>query len=80
MVQRKIDRNQSELGIVTLDSNIPKDHISHCSGFIEEVYLTLNIEEPKKESTRVLTHIIYVKLLFYEKIEHIESLRYIADM
>ena len=39
MVQRKIDKNQSKLGIVTLDSNIPKDHISRfVVEFIEEVF------------------------------------------
>ena len=50
MVKRKNDRNQSKLGIVTLDSNIPKDHISRfVVDFIKEVYLMLNIKEPKKE-------------------------------
>ena len=49
MVKRKNDRNQTKLGIVTLDSNIPKDHISRfVVDFIEEVYLMLNIKEPKK--------------------------------
>ncbi|MEE0024264.1 hypothetical protein [Methanobrevibacter sp.] len=33
MVQRKIDKNQTKLGIVTLDSNIPEDCIfSFCCG------------------------------------------------
>ena len=52
MVKRKNDINQSKLGILTLDSNIPKDHISRfVVDFIEEVYLMLNIKEPKKERT-----------------------------
>ena len=50
MVQRKIDENQTKLGIVTLGSNIPKDHISRfVVGFIKEVYPMLNIEEPKNK-------------------------------
>ena len=40
MVKRKMNKNQSKLGIVTLDSNIPKDHISRfVVDFIDEVYL-----------------------------------------
>ena len=63
MVQRKIDKNQSKLGIVTLDSNIPKDHISRfVVDFIEEVYLMLNIKEPKKERTWLFTYWFYVKI------------------
>ena len=50
MVKRKMNKNQSKLGIMTLDSNIPKDHISRfVVDFIEEVYPMLNINESKKK-------------------------------
>lgn len=53
MVQRKIDKNQSKLGIITLDMNIPKDHISRfVVDFIEEFYPSLNIKKPKKKKRR----------------------------
>ena len=82
MVKRKIDKNQSKLGIVTLDSNIPKDHISRfVVDFIDEVYPMLNIEEPKKKKGRESLPIdSMLKLLVYAKIEHVESAKYIADM
>ena len=82
MVQRKIDKNQSKLGIVTLDSNIPKDHISRfVVDFIDEVYPMLNIKEPKKKKGREPLPIdSMLKLLVYAKIEHVESAKYIADM
>lgn len=82
MVQRKIDKNQSKLGILTLDSNIPKDHISRfVVDFIEEVYPMLNIKEPKKKKGRESLPIgSMLKLLVYAKIEHVESTKYIADM
>ena len=82
MVQRKINNNQSKLGIVTLDSNIPNDHISRfVVDFIDEVYPMLNIEEPKKKKGRESLPIdSMLKLLVYAKIEHVESAKYIADM
>ena len=49
MVKRKFDKNQSKLGIKTLDWNIPKDHISRfVVDFIEDVFPLLEIGEPKK--------------------------------
>ena len=82
MVQRKIDKNQSKLGIITLDMNIPKDHISRfVVDFIEEVYPMLNIKESKKKKGRESLPIdSMLKLLVYAKIEHVESAKYIADM
>ena len=50
MVKRKFDKNQSKLGIKTLDWNIPKDHISRfVVDFIEDVFPHLEINEPKKK-------------------------------
>lgn len=82
MVQRKIDMNQSKLGIVTLDCNIPEDHISRfVVDFIDEFYPMLNIEEAKKKKGREFLPIgSMLKLLFYAKIEHMEGSNYIADM
>ena len=52
MVKRKFDKNQSKLGIKTLDWNIPKDHISRfVVDFIEDVFPLLEIDEPKKKMT-----------------------------
>ena len=67
---------------MTLDSNIPKDHISRfVVDFIEEVYLMLNIKEPKKKKGRDSLPIdSMLKLLVYAKIEHVESAKCIADM
>ena len=82
MVKRKIDKNQSKLGIVTLDCNIPEDHISRfVVDFIEEVYPMLNIKEPKKKKgCDSLPVNSMLKLLVYAKIGHVESAKYIADM
>ena len=79
MVQRKIDKNQSKLGIVTLDSNIPKDHISRfVVDFIEEVFPMLNIEKPKKKKGRDSFPLVsMLKLLVYAKIQHVESAKII---
>ena len=53
MVKWKINKNKSKLVIVTLDSNIPEDHISRfVVDFIDEVYPMLNIKEPKKKKRR----------------------------
>ena len=82
IVKRKINKNYSKLGIVTLDSNIPKEHISRfVVDFIEEVYPMLNIKESKKKKGRESLPInSLLKLLVYAKIEHVESAKYIADM
>ena len=50
MVKRKFDKNQTKLGIKTLDWNVPKDHISRfVVDFIEDVSLLLEIDESKKK-------------------------------
>ena len=50
MVKRKTVKEQSKLGIKTLDCNVPRNHISHfVVDFIEEVYLILKINEAKKK-------------------------------
>lgn len=47
---KKIDKNQVELIIKTYDYNVPKDYISRfVVDFIDEVYLMLNIKNPKKK-------------------------------
>ena len=49
MVKRKFDRNQTKLGIKTLDWNVPENHISRfVVEFVEEVFPLLNIKESKK--------------------------------
>ena len=82
MIKRNIIKNQSKLSIVTLDNNIPEDHISRfVVDFIEEVYPSLNIKEPKNKKGRGTFPIdSMLKLLVYSKIEHVESAKYIADM
>lgn len=82
MVQIRINKNQSKLGILTLDCNIPKDHISRfVVDFIDEAYPMLNIKEPKKKKGRESLPIdSMLKLLVYAKIEHVESAKYIVDM
>ena len=68
------------MGIITLDCNIPEDHISHfVVDFIDEVYLILNIKKPKNKKRRVPLSIdSMLKLLVYSKIEHVESAKHIA--
>ena len=82
MVKRKFDKNQSKLGIKTLDWNIPKDHISRfVVDFIEDVFPLLEIGESKKKKGRDSLPIdSMLKLLVYAKIEHRDSARIIADM
>ena len=53
MVKRKFNKNQTKLGIKTLDWNVPKDHISRfVVDFIEDVFPLLEIDEPKKKKRR----------------------------
>ena len=50
MVKRKFDKNQSKLGIKTLDWNVPEDHISRfVVDFIEDVFPRLGTDEPNKK-------------------------------
>ena len=82
MVKRKFDKNQSKLGIKTLDWNVPKDHISRfVVDFIEDVFPLLEIDEPKKKKGRDSLPIdSMLKLLVYAKIQHIDRTSIIADM
>ena len=53
MVKRKLNKNQTKLGIKTLDWNVPANHISRfVVEFIEEVFPLLNIKESKKKKWR----------------------------
>ena len=82
MVKRKFDRNQTKLGIKTLDWNVPENHISRfVVEFVEEVFPLLNIKEPKKKKGRDSLPIdSMLKLLIYAKIQHIDRTSIIADM
>lgn len=79
---KKIDRNQTELSIKTYDYNIPKDYISRfVVDFIKEVYPILGINENKKKRGRPSYPLCsMLKLIFYAKIDHIESARVINEM
>ena len=53
MVKRNFTKEQSKLGIRTLDYDVPGNHISRfVVDFIEEVFPILNIKEPKKKKGR----------------------------
>ena len=82
MVKRKFDKNQTKLGIKTLDWNVPKDHISRfVVDFIEDVFPLLEIDEPKKKKRREpLPLDSMLKLFVYAKIQHIDRTSIIADM
>ena len=82
MVKRISAREQSKLGIKTLDCNVPENHISRfVVDFIEEVFPMLNIEKPKKKKGRDSFPLVsMLKLLVYAKIQHVESAKIIADM
>ena len=50
MVKRKFDKNQSKLGINTLDLNVPEDHISRfVVDFIEDVFLDWKLMSLRKK-------------------------------
>ena len=82
MVKRKFDKNQTKLGIKTLDWNVPKDHISRfVVDFIEDVFPLLEIDETKKKKGRESLPLdSMLKLLIYAKIQHIDRASIIADM
>ena len=82
IVKRNFAKEQSKLGIRTLDYDVPGNHISRfVVDFIEEVFPILNIKEPKKKKGRDSLPIVsMLKLLVYAKIDYIESARIIADM
>lgn len=82
MANRKIDKNQTELGIRTYDFNVPQDHISRfVVDFVEKYYPILGIEEStSKDGAPAFPPCSMLKLLVYSKIDHIESARIIADM
>ncbi|WP_297980870.1 transposase [uncultured Methanobrevibacter sp.] len=85
MVKNNNYENQSKLGIVTLDSAVPKNHIArYVVKFIDECYDFLQIPKKNKKSKKggrpAFSQKEMFKLLIYAKIEHIESAKYIADM
>ena len=82
MAKRKFNKNQTKLGIKTLDWNVPKKHTSRfVVEFIEEVFPMLNIKESKKKKGRDALPIdSMLKLLIYAKIQHIDRTSVIADM
>ena len=53
MVKRRLNKNQTKLGIKTLDWNVPANHISRfVVEFVEDVFSLLNIKESKKKKWR----------------------------
>ena len=82
MLSKKINKNQTELGIRTHDFNVPKDYISRfVVDFIEECYSILGIKENKKKWDMSSYPICsMLKLLIYAKIDYIESSRVIEEM
>ena len=63
IVKRKFDKNQTKLGIKTLDWNVPKNHVSHfVVEFVEEVFPLLNIKEPKKRNEGIPSCRFHVKI------------------
>ena len=82
MVSKKIDKNQTKLGIITHDFNVPEDHISRfVVDFIEENYHKLGISENTKKDCRPsYPPCSMLKLLVYAKIDHVESTRMIEEL
>lgn len=85
MVSKKINKNQTELGIRTYDHNVPGNHISRfVVDFIEKCYPILGIKEKKKNKKKggrpSYPTCSMLKLLVYAKIDHIESARVIEEM
>ena len=63
MVKRNFLKEQSKLGIRTLDYDVPGNHISRfVVDFIEEVFPILNIKEPKKKKEKDSLPSLYVKI------------------
>ena len=63
---KKINKNQTELGIRTYDFNVPEEHFSRfVVDFIEECYPILGIKENKKAKKKrwqtCLSSLFYVK-------------------
>lgn len=57
MVSKKIDKNQTKLGIKTHDFNVPEGHISRfVVDFIEENYPKLGISENTKKIVDLHIH------------------------
>lgn len=82
MVKRIPEEEQMKLGIRSLDFNIPEDHISRfVVEFVDEYYQLLGVKENKKKKGRDSFPVKeMLKLLIYAKIEHIDSMRFLADM
>ena len=77
MVKRKLNKNQTKLGINTLDWNVLANHISRfVVEFVEEVFPLLNIKEPEKKKGRDSLPVdSMLKLLIYAKIQYISRYR-----
>ena len=82
MVSKKIDKNQTKLGIMTHDYNVPAVHISRfVVDFVEENYPKLGISENMKKDCRPSYPICsMLKLLIYAEIDHVESARMIEEL
>ena len=85
MVKNKNKKNQSKLGIITLDSAVPKNHIArYVVKFVDEYFDLLQFPEKTKKGKKggrpAFPPKEMFKLLIYAKIEHVESAKYIADM
>ena len=74
MVKRKFDKNQSKLGIKTLDWNVQNDYIPRfVVDFIEDGFLLLEIDELKKKKGHDSLPVdSMLKLLVYAIIERID--------
>ena len=85
MVMKKINKDQSELGIRTYDFNVLEGHISRfVVDFVEECFPILGIKEKKKNKKKGGRPSYHpwsmLKLLVYAKIGHIESARIIEEI
>ena len=83
MAMKKIDKNQTELGIKTHNYNVPKNHISRfILRFTEEVYQNLGIKEKKKKRSRpsypicsTLNCLFMLKLTILKVVELLKKLQ-----
>lgn len=82
MVKRKFNKNQTKLGIKTLDCNVPRDHISRfVVEFVDEVFSMLEIPKSNKKKRKdSLPLDSMLKLIICAKISHIDSASIIAEM
>ena len=66
MVKRKLNKNQTKLGIKTLDWNVPANHISRfVVEFVEEVFSTFKYQRiQEKERKRLSSSRFNVKTTY----------------